>query len=114
MTVIYQYGPVFQKMLERIIYNRLYSFFYENNTLRKKQFGFKKQDSTDHAIVHLVNEILNSFDNCYAFGVFIDLTKVFDAVDLNVLLKNISLGSKSLGFKSSCRIDNQIFCLPKY
>ena len=50
--------PCFSKILERIIYNRLYSFFSENNTLYKKQFGFQKQHSTDHAIVHLVNESL--------------------------------------------------------
>ena len=31
--------PCFSKILERIIYNRLYSFFFENNTLYKKQFS---------------------------------------------------------------------------
>ena len=41
----------FLKILERIIYNRLYSFFAENNILYKKQFGFQKQHSTDHVKV---------------------------------------------------------------
>ena len=49
--------PCFSKILERIIYNRLYSFFSENDILCKKQIGFQKQQSTNHAIVHLVNEI---------------------------------------------------------
>ena len=44
--------PCFSKILERIIYIRLFSFFSEN----KKQFGFQKQHSTDHAIVHLVKK----------------------------------------------------------
>ena len=40
-------------MLERIIYNRFYFFFSENNILYKKQFGFQKEHSTDHVIVYL-------------------------------------------------------------
>ena len=60
--------PCFSKILERIIYNRLCSFFSENNILYKKHFGFQRQYSTDHAIVHLVNEIFKSFENnCYNY-----------------------------------------------
>ena len=70
--------PCFSKILERIIYSRLYSFFSENNILYKKQFGFQKQHSTDHVMVYLVNEVLKSFENnCYTLGVFIYLTKAF-------------------------------------
>ena len=80
--------PSFSKILERIICNRLYSFFSEN-IFYKKQLGFQKQHSTDHAIVYLVNEILKSFENnCHTLGVFIDLTKVFDTEDHHILLKN--------------------------
>ena len=80
--------PCFSKILERNV-NRLYSFFSENNILYKKQFGFQKQHSTEHAIVHLVNTFLISFgNNCYALGAFIDL-KAFDTVDHNILLKKI-------------------------
>ena len=49
--------PSFSKILERIICNRLYSFFSENNIFYKKQFGFQKQHSSDHAIIYLVDKI---------------------------------------------------------
>ena len=76
--------------MERIIYNRLYSFFSENNVLYEKQFGFQKQHSIDHEIVHLINEILKSFESkCYTLGVFINVTKTFGTVDYNILLKKL-------------------------
>ena len=47
--------PCFSIILERIIYNRLYSFFTENNILDKKQFGFQKQHLTEHVMFHIIN-----------------------------------------------------------
>ena len=59
--------PCFSKILERIIYNRFYTFFIENDILYEKKF-FQKQHSTEHAIIHLVNDIFKSFDsNKYTF-----------------------------------------------
>ena len=45
--------PCFSKILERIMYNRLYSFLSINNLLYEKQFGFQAGHSTDHAILQL-------------------------------------------------------------
>ena len=42
--------PCFSKILERIMYNRLYSFLVSNNILYEKQFGFQKEHSTDHTL----------------------------------------------------------------
>ena len=47
--------PCFSKILERIMYNRLYKFLSENNLLYEKQFGFQANHSTDHAIIQLVD-----------------------------------------------------------
>ena len=38
--------PYFPKILEIIMYNRLYLYLTENNLLYKKQFGFQKGNST--------------------------------------------------------------------
>ena len=43
--------PCFSKLLEQIMYNRLYKFLVENNILYQKQLGFQNTHSTDNAII---------------------------------------------------------------
>ena len=74
-------------MLERILYNRLSKQLNSNNILYKKQFGFQKGHSTEHAILQLVDQTSNSFEeNLFTLGVFIDLSETFDTVDHDILI----------------------------
>ena len=53
--------PYLLKLLEWIMYNRLYKYLSKNNLLFYKQFGFRKGHSTKHALTKLVNGIYDSF-----------------------------------------------------
>ena len=54
--------PVFSKILEKIMYNRVYNYFVENKLLFPKQFGFQINSSTERAILELVRNITKSFE----------------------------------------------------
>ena len=47
---------VFSKILEKVVYNHLIEFITKNKVLNKHQFGFRKQHSTNHAVISLAGK----------------------------------------------------------
>ena len=76
---------VFTKLFEKCIYSRLYYFLTKYNVPLKKQFGFRNNHSTNHALVGLLEIKMKYLDNdCYVCGVFINLRKTFDSVNQDI------------------------------
>ena len=78
------------KIFEKLVYSRLYSFLNLHNSIYDLQFGFRAKHSTNHALISLTESIREALDNGnFACGIFIDLQKAFDTVDHFILLKKL-------------------------
>ena len=70
--------------------NRLSKFIDENKILSKHQYGFRKNRSTEHAIIDFVEKNTKAIDEGkYSIGIFLDLSKAFDTIDHKILIKKL-------------------------
>ena len=82
---------ILNKILEKIMYKRLYGFLHEHKILYKYQFGFRKNHSCTQAVIEIVDNILEHINSNYMVaGIYLDLTKAFDTVDHQILLHKMS------------------------
>lgn len=94
-SVISNYRPisilsVFNKILEKLVYNRVYNFLHKCNSLYNYQFGFRKNYSTSLALLDTLDSCYTNLDSKkYVIGIYLDVAKAFDSVDHNILLHKL-------------------------
>ena len=78
------------KILEKVVYVRVYNFLVETDQLYQSQYGFRSRHSCQNAISELIGTILkNQEENKLTIGVFIDLSKAFDTLSHDILLRKL-------------------------
>lgn len=75
------------KILEKVINSRLVDYLDKNKIIAKNQYGFRKNMSTEDAVLELNERVVRLLDNkAKVIGIFLDLAKAFDTVSVPLLL----------------------------
>uniref|UniRef100_A0A671UM61 Reverse transcriptase domain-containing protein n=1 Tax=Sparus aurata TaxID=8175 RepID=A0A671UM61_SPAAU len=83
--------PFLSKILEKLVFNQVNDFLNRNNILEKHQSGFRRNHSTETALVKILNDIRWNLDNKkLTVLVLLDLSAAFDTVDHHILLNRLS------------------------
>ena len=75
--------PICAKLIEKLMFNSIFSFTDTRNMFSVHQSGLRRGDSWVHQLISVVHDIYNTFDASPSLevrGVFLDISKAFDRV----------------------------------
>lgn len=62
------------RIVEKVMYNRLKTFIDKHNILTSSQYGFREKHSVQHALLDIMNKIQSNMDKkVFSCGIFFEL-----------------------------------------
>ena len=95
MDLVENYRPIsllitISKVLEKIIYTRVYNYIEKHKILFNSQYGFRSKHSCEQALIELRGELIQAKENkLKSAALFLDLSKAFNTLNHEVLLSKL-------------------------
>ena len=87
------------KLLEKVIYKRVYGFMQDTNQIYSSQYGFRTGHSCENAISEVLGEIVKSLQNGKTtICILLDLSKAFDSLEHEMIYKKMD----RYGIRGTC------------
>ena len=78
------------KVLEKVVYNQVYRFLTETGQIYECQYGFRSHHFCKHAIGQLVAQVIKNLElRKDTISIFLDLSKAFDSLQHDIILKKM-------------------------
>lgn len=84
--------PIMSKILEKIVAKQLMTYLENNHILSNHQHGFRANLSTETALMKVTEKLYSNIDNKkISLLMLLDLSKAFDSVSHDILIKKLLL-----------------------